>query len=701
MTPSHRHTMGYNRLLLPLIVIVTIVVFLPACGFEFLRYDDSINITENPYLERFSATNILYFWQTPYLKLYIPLTYTLWSVLAQISRLLTGSPDQLNPIIFHTVNVLLHSATTTLVFLLLKRLRAEPWAAAAGALLFAIHPVQVAPVAWATGFKDLLSGFWAIMALWQYTLCVQRSESAIKSRWHHSLSLAAFFLAMLSKPSAVTLPLLAGIIGFFQLGQSRKRIITNLFPWVLFTLPIILMARQAQTVTDPELLASAWQRFLVAGDAVTFYLTKLALPINLGPDYGRTIDTVLSQPSIYITGLLPYFVIALLLWKRPQPLFTAAGLFITALLPVMGFIPFNFQQVSTVADRYLYLSMLGPAFALSQLLSQTQKNAAKVSIIVLLILMATVTIKQERHWKNSLSFNQNAVAINPESWFFYNNLGNAYHDAHQTDEAIYNLNKSISLKPDYELPYINLAVVFKETGQKRQAIKYYLKALAINPDLPNTHNDLSMVYHDLGDNIRAIEHLNKALALKPNHENAYANLGIVYASANNTEAALAAYMRAVKINPNFAEAYINLGTLYKSLGDNQAAISCFTKAISLLPNRPEAYNNLGLLYLETGRNTEAIHLFTKATETGGKSPIPWHNLGQALLAGGQSEEAITALRQAITIDQVFAPAYNTLSSAYILTKQYQAAVDAADKAKALGLIDPSQIRAVEPYRSPP
>lgn len=698
-----RHlTMRDNRLLLPLVILVTIMVFLPVCGHEFLGYDDTINITENTYLEHLSVDNILHFWKEPFLKLYIPLTYTLWSAQAFISRLIDGGPGHpLNPHLFHSINVLLHSATTALVFLLLRRLQTVPWAAAAGALLFAIHPVQVAPVAWATGLKDLLSGFWSVMALWQYTLSVQHTESLPKSRWRYSLALISFILAMLSKPNAVIVPLLAATIGFFELGQSRKRLIITLSPWLLCPLPIILMTRQSQPVTDPDLLAPLWQRFLVAGDAITFYLTKLALPINFGPDYGRTFEVILAQPAIYITALLPYLLIAYLIWKRPQPLFTSTGLFIIALLPVLGFIPFNFQQFSTVACRYLYLSMLGPAFAASQILTRFSDTRAKGITLAALVILAGDTIIQARYWRDPLTFNQHAVTINPDSWFFHNNLGNAYHAIHETEKAIESLNKSIALKPEYELPIINLAVVHKETGNKEKAIAYYLKALSMNPNLPNAHNDLAMVYYDLGQPTKAIAHLEKSLALRPDYDKAYANLGIVYNSINNPDAALGAYQRAVKINPRFTEAYINLGALNKTLGNLDAAITCFQKAIALMPNRPEAYNNLGLLYLETDQNHKAIPLFTTATETGEKSPIPWHNLGKALLASGRNDDAITALRQAITIDQGFAPAYNTLSTAYLSTRRYHPAVKAADQAKTLGLSDPEQMRAVEPYRLSP
>jgi len=688
-----------NRLLAPLVILVTALIFLPVCGHQFLGYDDSINITGNPYLERFSLANLLSFWQAPYLKLYIPLTYSLWSILAGISRLIAASPDHsLSPSLFHSANLVLHCATTALVFQLLRRLKAAPMAAAAGALFFALHPLQVEAVAWATGLKDLLAGFFSLLALWQYVTAGQNESQPSKARGHFALALASFVCALLAKPSAVAVPLLTAALGAFELHKTPKRLGLEIVPWLACALPIVLLTRQAQPMAGLEATATIWQRLLVAGDSLTFYLTKIATPLTLGPDYGRTPEAALASPTIYLSGLLPSLLIALLIWKRPRPLFIPASLFLAALLPVIGLIPFNFQQISTVADRYLYLAMLGPALAVAWWLSTVNSPKAYMIFLLAILALSAKTVFQERHWHDSLTLSLHSVAINPDSWFFLNNLGNAYHDAHETAKAVESLNKSIALKPDYEIPYINLGVVFKETGQKERAIASYLKALALNPELPNVHNDLAMVYHDLGNTAQAIEHLNQAIALKPAYANANANLGIVYASANKPEAALAAYQRAVAINPGFAEAYINLGALHKTLGNHKEAIACFEKAIKLLPHRPEAYNNLGLLYLETGRHNEAIPLFTKATKADKKSPIPWDNLGKALLAAGRSSEAIAAIQQAIAIDRGFAPAYNTLAAAYLATGQYRSAVEAADQAKALGLSDPKQLRAVEPYR---
>ncbi|MDP2106846.1 MAG: hypothetical protein Q8J76_12700, partial [Desulfobulbaceae bacterium] len=73
------------------LVLVVAVVYGRVVGFEFLDYDDNLNVYENPLLSNISASNLLRFWQKPFEGLYIPLTYTVWALLTKISSFLPGS----------------------------------------------------------------------------------------------------------------------------------------------------------------------------------------------------------------------------------------------------------------------------------------------------------------------------------------------------------------------------------------------------------------------------------------------------------------------------------------------------------------------------------------------------------------------------------------------------------------------------------
>src|SRR2546421_2178790 len=174
-----------SQVVVPLLVLVTLAVFWQVYSYEFVLWDDGLHIYENPYLQSLTFDHILAFWHTPYAELYIPFTYTLWALTAAVSRGVTahataGAP--LNPLFFHTLNLLVHLLSVLvvwrIVYLLLDRttqrtatsppLTRVAWAACGGAMLFAVHPIQVEAVVWATGFKDVLGGFLSCVAVWQY-----------------------------------------------------------------------------------------------------------------------------------------------------------------------------------------------------------------------------------------------------------------------------------------------------------------------------------------------------------------------------------------------------------------------------------------------------------------------------------------------------------------------------------------------------
>ena len=142
------------------IFAITFLTFsrLTACDFVF--WDDQATIQDNPRLNPPSWDTVWFYWTTASeektMGLYVPVTWTVWTGLASISHLI--SRGILNPSLFHATNVLLHSITALLVFELLMELFGALIPAVIGALLFALHPVQVETVGWASGTKDLLCG---------------------------------------------------------------------------------------------------------------------------------------------------------------------------------------------------------------------------------------------------------------------------------------------------------------------------------------------------------------------------------------------------------------------------------------------------------------------------------------------------------------------------------------------------------------
>lgn len=430
---------------LPLLLIVASValVFGPIVRHQFLAWDDDFTIEANPRIQHPSVENLLYYWQHAYMDLYVPVTYTAWSALAFVARAIGrpgpgGTPD---PRFFHAASILVHAFNAALVYWLLSRLLKARWPAAGGALLFALHPMQVEAVAWASGLKDLLCATFSLVALLEYVRAVEPTESGeparspARRRLHYALAMAATLLGMLSKPGAIVVPLLIGVVDLLMLRRPWRRVLASAAPFVLLAVPCVIWTKLCQP-SDYLRHVPLWQRPIIAADAVAFYLYKLLLPIRLAFDYGRAPWVIFERRWAWFTWMLPAALgLALLFYRRrATPLIAAAMLMVIGVAPVLGFTSFDFQMISTVADHYFYLAMLGPALAAAWLLGRwasrsssattatASRRVAFASGIVLAVLAARAT-DQGRSWQDSRALFEHTLAINPNSWSSWFGLG--------------------------------------------------------------------------------------------------------------------------------------------------------------------------------------------------------------------------------------------------------------------------------------
>src|SRR5436190_21601275 len=116
-----------------ILIVVTILVFLPVFGHEFVTWDDTHNLVRNPDMQAPSWERVKWYWNPKNAvgDLYIPLTYTVWAAVASVARV----AGELNPAVFHAVNSLLHLASAIVVFAILRRLFGLAWPALLGALI--------------------------------------------------------------------------------------------------------------------------------------------------------------------------------------------------------------------------------------------------------------------------------------------------------------------------------------------------------------------------------------------------------------------------------------------------------------------------------------------------------------------------------------------------------------------------------------
>jgi protein O-mannosyl-transferase len=391
------------------LVAITTIVFGITLGHGILGWDDGVNVAENPWI---AAGELWRFWVHPYFGLYIPVSYTLWGLLGLIF-------GQGNAFIFHLLNVSLHALNAVLVFkaigLFLNKLRGDKssgshLAALLGALLFCVHPLQMGTVGWISAGRDLLSACFGLLAVNEYYGRSSRRPSARSLGW--------FVLALLSKPSVATLPLFLLVLDALILRLPSKESLRRLSPWFLAVVPAILVTKlqQPESIAQTESL-SFWSRCLVAVDALGFYIQKLFVPLNLAADHGRTPQWVLAGSAYITTGVVAGLALAVtLLLSRFFGKAVLVGVlwWSVLLLPVLGFVPFAYQAVSTTADHYTYLPMVGMALAFSAIVERFRPSVLILAAGVL-VALSCMSIVRAQVWKDNQSFYGDMLQKNPQS----------------------------------------------------------------------------------------------------------------------------------------------------------------------------------------------------------------------------------------------------------------------------------------------
>lgn len=413
------------------LVALTAAVYSPVLGHHFIEaWDDTSAILTNPDYNPPTFAKLAHYWVIPPRHtFYVPVTYTLWGLLAMAGRSSAPPGVPFNPAVFYAANLASHAFASGLVFLILSEVIAQSRPAAGtrvplqlaawlGAAVFAVHPIQVEGVATASSVYSPLSGLFGFFAIWQYLLASDRSDSSNLGRFgwgRYMLATAGFLLAILTKPTAVAVPLVVAVIEWTLRKGKPIRLATTLGAWIVLALAVILINEQSSPggtvfVPDPPL------RFLVPLDAINFYLMKFFFPLRLVSDYGRSPRWFVNHPLAWLDCLVPLLILAIA-WRmrhRTPWLLMSFGVFIAGLLPSIGIVPFDFQHYSTVADRYAYIAMLGPAMAVMFFIVRLGRIAAGVTVAAIAVL-ATLSIIQLSYWRDDWRLMTRSLEVNPNS----------------------------------------------------------------------------------------------------------------------------------------------------------------------------------------------------------------------------------------------------------------------------------------------
>lgn len=588
-----------------------LVVFGQTVFFSFIALDDSKHIWSNNYVNTLSFKHLKFFWEQPYYGLYIPIIYNTWTFLAELTQAigLKHPVSGYSAHFFHFTNVTLHLFNTFLVFQLFRYLltkrpalgasNSQMLLATIAAGLFAIHPLQVEPVAWASGLKDVLSTSLALISMVLFFIYYQLGTPSIKktrkqkttsqkaqvkntpepeldiprlfqvpkrftrTKWVFFLSFVFFILALFAKPSVVVLPaVLFVLVAFWMNDQKRLR------PLVLFfaaVVPVVWMTKSLQPNARLDFTLEIWQYPLIALHALGFYVSKILLPVDLAPDYGLSPDVALASSGFFglvALGLVPVCLLIIAAIKNQTPLMTGFLIFLIGLLPVMGFVPFEYQNMSTVADRYLYfIPFFGLGLVVVTGLQKMDEKSLKTATGIIAVSLMIVSIVQTRHWMDNARLFARVLEVNPNSYLSLNNMGLVHLRAGDFPPAEAYFEKALKIKPDYTAAQSNLGVVYFKQKLYAKVIEHYTAILKDKPNLTagasatfaDMHYNLGAALLNSGQIEKSITHLEKAAEININHFAAQFHRGRVYAHIKNLEKAKEAFLQAYRINPKSSD----------------------------------------------------------------------------------------------------------------------------------------------------
>lgn len=647
------------------LALLTATLFRAVVGFELLEWDDQLHLTANPFIQPDSPDRYAHFWREPYAKLYIPIAYNLWAlVYAHCFEGGVFSPARL-----HLLNLVVHAINAGLAFLLIARLlRASTKrtisAAAIGALFFAVHPLQVEPVAWIAEFRGLSAAMLGLIA-WLVHLRatdVRRRSTAVALEGVATLSFAA---ALLCKPSVAPLPMMVAIVDLLLERRTRPQVASRLGSWFILA-GACLVAMSFLQSGSPN-AGPIYLRPLIAIDALVFYLGKLVWPFALSVDYSRTPTSALQDTSLWWTWVIPLWIVGLLAWKPNRPAIASAALFLLALSPVLGLIPFEFQFLSTVADRYAYLALLGPGLLLAFALATTPRWA--VAGILLCGLLGWRSVDQLRHWRSDESVWTHAAAVNPRAVVATANLAAAAADRGDVSTAKRLFDRVIALDPQRVNGYIGNGSLLERAGDLDGALAWYERARRTDPAHAEPPGRAGEILLRQGRVDEAIASLRDALARQPDAIHSLNGLGSAYLAQNRLDEAAAQFDRVLELDPRHMQAHINRALVLRERGDLRGFVDSMNRARRFAGNDPTPLDLLGQFALQLGDWRAARESFERSLALSPGRVQPMTQLATALAGSGDVDRAIGLLEEALKLAPGSEVIQNNLRSARELKRR--------------------------------
>lgn len=669
------------------LAIAVVVAFWPVLGNGFINYDDREYVTKNPHIQAgLTGPSLVWAWTESYAGNWHPLTW--------MSHMLDWRLFGAAAAGHHAMSLFLHLAGALLLFLVLAQMTGCVWRSAFVAALFAVHPLHVESVAWASERKDVLSGVFWMLTTGAYVRYVKSPTPA-----RRLLVAVALALGLAAKPMLVTLPFTLLLLDYWPLGRWPARAPGAkgfTVPWPLVREKIPLFALSAASSVATFAIQStgkavgsltAFPLSARVSNALTSYvgyLWKTVRPAGLAvfyPHPGANLPFAHVAGAVLVLALATGFAF----WVRRRAPYVLVGWlwYLGTLVPVIGLVQVGAQAM---ADRYTYVPLIGVfvivawgACDLARLLTsrslsgQTPDRAARGRSWALAALAGFIVVTlvgctriQAGYWQDSPTLMRHALAVTENNYLAHSLLGASLEEQGRAEEAAQHYQEALRINANDPLALNNVGLSLAREGRTQQAIELYTRALASDADDPETNN----------------------------------NLGAALAQQGKIDEAIARYTIALRRRPDYVDARNNLGSALAVSGRLYEAIAQFSQALEIQPDSAEVHNNLGGAVARDGRIDEAIGHFAAALRIKPDFAQAHFNWGVALAGKGELPQAEEHFRAAIRLDPGNVRAHANLAAALVREGRIAEARQEVQAIRALGAEPPPALRELAPDPRP-
>lgn len=660
--------MSNPRAITALLVLTVLVAYWPSTGGDFFS-DDFIRVVGNQELQTLPLIDT---WRV-FVERVNPWEYL---PVREVSYRLDLALFGLQPFGYHAHNIVLYAIACLAVWLccssLLELLRrsagatedvgrqGDGWICAAVTALFAAHPAHVESVGWISGRKDLLSGLFALLSLWQFAKAIQPD----RPDWKRVVAATLFFtLALMSKTTMLPVAIVAILLGGMrsQTAQPGQRwaalratapmvVLAGVWFWVSLNLGAETQVR-ADPFTTEIVHRSAFPVMILS---ILGYLVKILLfPLKLRLIYDVYEPGFFSTVAPIIGGvaLIGGTVGAFWTWRRASVVGLGAAMFVLFGLPYLQIIPYS--TWSLVNDRHLFLSIFAAALPLGVLSWRSRRRWVPLALVLVTLVGVAFTYRQAAKWGNLERLIADASRLAPRDFyaqqlFIEQRLlpQGRYDEARRKASGVRD-----PLAAEFLLGFIRLSEAVTneqwETAQREASSLVYLVDRSSHPELQLL---LGRLAERRGDDVEAARHYYRAERIGETHgvlEAARRGLGTVRSLYADS---LEVLRRAAIGRADDVVAQANLANLQMELFMLEEAIERYRWILQGHANLAAARYNLGLAYLRQDRHRDAVREIRRAISGGISNAIVWNNLGNAHKRLGDIDAAEGAYRRALILD---------------------------------------------------